>query len=97
MPYAALADVAAVFHLGAEKYSPYNWAGGMPYSRVFNSAQRHLLAFWAGEDNDPESGESHVAHAMANLLFLLTYLKQPGATDDRPKILPKPRTSRKRQ
>ena len=96
LPYAALSDVAAVFNLGAEKYTAWNWMGGMPYSRVFNSAQRHLLAFWSGEDNDPESGEPHIAHAAANLLFLLTYAKQGIGSDDRPGILSKPRTTRKR-
>lgn len=97
LPWDALAEIVSVLNLGAEKYEPWNWAGGMPYSRVFSSHQRHITAFWAGEDDDPETGESHVAHAAANLLFLLAFIVQQRGTDDRPKLLARPRTTRKRK
>lgn len=97
MPWDALAEVASVLNLGAEKYEPWNWAKGMPYSRLFSSAQRHITAYWAGEDDDPETGESHVAHAATNLLFLLAFITQNKGADDRPGVLAKPRTVRKRK
>jgi hypothetical protein len=97
LPWDALAEVASVLNQGADKYEPWNWAKGLPYSRVFSSAQRHITAFWAGEDDDPESGESHVAHAAANLLFLLSFIVQNRGGDDRPGLLSTPRTSRKRK
>jgi hypothetical protein len=96
MPWDALAEVAAVLNLGAEKYEPWNWSKGMPYGRLFSSAQRHLIAFWAGQDDDAETGESHIAHAAANLLFLLAFITQQSGTDDRPGVLAQPRTKRKR-
>ena len=47
-----------------------NWRqGGMRWGQVFASLQRHLWAWWRGEDKDPESGLSHLAHATANVMF----------------------------
>jgi hypothetical protein len=39
--------------------------------RYFDAAQRHLLAWWAGEKEDPETTLSHLAHASCCVLFLL--------------------------
>ncbi len=86
LPFGATAEVVAVLQYGAEKYAPFNWAKGMPYSRCFNSAQRHMTAWLAGEEADPETGLSHLAHAACNLLFLLTYTKDGLGTDDRPPL-----------
>lgn len=94
LPYAAVAEVVAVLQVGAEKYSQWNWLGGMPYSRCHNSAMRHLTAWWAREDNDPESGLSHLAHAACNLLFLLTFVLMGRGEDDRPEVAA-PRTVHK--
>src|SRR5262249_14845884 len=63
----------AVLNRGAAKYGERNWEKGMDWSRVYSAALRHLHAWWAGEDNDPETGFSHLAHAMANLHFLNHY------------------------
>jgi hypothetical protein len=32
--------------------------------------QRHLWAWKEGEQNDPESGKNHLAHALCCLMFL---------------------------
>ena len=47
-----------------------NWKSGMPVTEVWESLQRHLHAWIEGEDNDDESGLSHLGHAMCNLMFL---------------------------
>jgi hypothetical protein len=44
---------------------------------------RHLWQFWSGEDYDQESGLHHLEHALADIVFLLTYVKRDLGTDDR--------------
>jgi hypothetical protein len=43
-----------------------------------------MWAYWKGEDNDPETGLSHLAHAMCCVMFLLSYHLRKVGTDDRP-------------
>lgn len=86
IPVECITAIAEVFTFGAEKYERDNWRKGMAWSRSYNSAMRHLLAFWQGENNDVESGLSHLAHAMVNLIFLYWYTLFFKQGDDRPKI-----------
>lgn len=86
VPFEALEGMARVLEFGAKKYSRNNWktGGGFKWTRVLASCLRHLFAFMRGEDNDPESGLSHIAHAQCNLLFIAYYLKMKNtAKDDR--------------
>lgn len=80
----ALWEMAKVMTFGAKKYDPYNWQKGIDYSRLFSAAQRHLLQFWAGEDNDPETGLSHLAHALCCCMMLLWHTRNRKNRDDRP-------------
>lgn len=77
VPFEALEGMADVLTFGAKKYAAWNWQseGGFKWLRVCNSTLRHLFAFMRGEDNDPESGLSHIYHAQCNLLFLAYYIK----------------------
>lgn len=59
--------MARVRAFGAKKYSRDNWKNGFTYTRSLDAAFRHLLAFNDGEDLDPESGESHLYHAMCSI------------------------------
>ena len=43
---------------------------------------RHIFAWASGERVDAESGLSHLAHAGANVLFLLTYELKGIGNDD---------------
>ena len=70
---AFLNGVSEVLKFGAEKYEPYNWAKGIKYSRVFSAMQRHMWAFWAGEEHDQETGMPHLWHAGCCLMFLTHY------------------------
>lgn len=74
---------AAVLELGARKYAPNNWAKGAAWSRYYAAMQRHLWAWWAGQDDDPESGITHLAHAACCLAFLMAYEHRHLGTDDR--------------
>lgn len=77
IPVEALADIARVYGYGAEKYAPNNWRKGYAWSLSYSALQRHLNAFWSGEENDPESGLPHLAHAAFHILTLLTYSRPP--------------------
>lgn len=66
----ALEEMVRVLEYGSEKYDDHNWKKGMPITEVYESMQRHLVAFLAGEDLDPESGLPHTGHILCNALFL---------------------------
>lgn len=84
VPPHALQEVVAVYTMGAKKYGDRNWEQGLAWGRVFGAIMRHLWAWWAGEDNDPESGLSHLAHAAWGCLALLEYQHTHPELDDRP-------------
>lgn len=83
LPVAALVEVAHVFTFGAKKYAPYNWHG-LSVSRLYGAALRHLWAWWRGEDNDPETGRPHLAHAACCVLMALAQMLERAEYDDRP-------------
>jgi hypothetical protein len=79
----ALVQIARVLAFGAQKYAAHNWRKGMEWSRMVDAMLRHILAWNDGEDNDPESGLSHLAHAGCCLMFLLNYELTHTEFDDR--------------
>lgn len=85
----AMNQTAAVLKFGAQKYAEHNWRGGFKWSRPLAAAMRHLTAFNDGEDKDPESGLSHLAHAACCIMFLLEFEKTHPELDDRYKQVPK--------
>ncbi len=85
VPANVLMRIGAVLAHGAAKYGRHNWrTAGINLSTYYDAALRHLASWWEGEDNDPESGESHLAHAMATLVVALDAIEQGMAKDDRP-------------
>lgn len=71
--------------LGREKYGAFNWRkDSITASTYIDAAFRHLASWWDGENVDPESNVSHLAHAAAGLLILLDAQVQGTAADDRP-------------
>lgn len=79
----ATEGLVKVLTKGAEKYSERNWERGMKWSNVISSLKRHLAAFEAGEDYDPETGELHIDHLQCNAHFLSAYYKIFPQGDDR--------------
>lgn len=74
IPWQAVKEIAKVLTFGAEKYGPYNWQHlDDPQPRLFAALQRHMLAWWDGDDKDDETGISHLAHAGCCILFLLWF------------------------
>lgn len=85
VPPSAILSVAEVFALGAKKYGPYNWRERMVSSSVYYAAaMRHLMQWWDGEDLDPESGQSHLGHAIACMSILIDGASISKLNDDRP-------------
>lgn len=83
IPIATLEDEARVWMYGEAKYARNNWQKGMKWSIPFACALRHLAAWQAGEENDPESGLPHLAHALCNLRMLTLYAHTYPEGDDR--------------
>lgn len=86
IPREAILALADILTDGAERYGSGNWETGFGYERIFNALQRHLWAWWSGEDLDPDSGKSHLHHALCNLVFLVTFCARGTGTDDRRRV-----------
>jgi hypothetical protein len=85
MPVQPLREVARVYGYGAKKYSSRNWERGYLWSWSYGALQRHVNAFWGGEDIDGESGLPHLAHAVFHLLALMEFGRTHPEKDDRSK------------
>jgi len=77
---------SVVMALGAEKYGPFNWRESAVRSSIYvAAAMRHLLAWADGQNEDPESGVSHLAHVRACMGIVLDAQSLGKLEDDRPK------------
>lgn len=83
LPWDAAGEVVRVLMFGAKKYGASNWVKGMDWTRMTDAATRHMTAWLAGEDRDPESGIHHLAHACCCLLFAVAYGRRGIGKDDR--------------
>lgn len=64
-PY-PLIRLANLYERGAEKYGDNNWQKGIPISRCYDSAMRHLIKYRAGETQ-----EDHLAACIWNLMTIM--------------------------
>lgn len=89
VPDTAIA-LACLAHLdGALKYGAWNWRASGVRASIYRAAlQRHLAAWWNGEDIDPDSELPHLAMAMACLNILVDATVCEKLTDDRPPRAP---------
>jgi hypothetical protein len=71
LPFDALASVVHVLTVGARKYAPHNWQK-VPdaRSRYLAALLRHVSAWANGQETDPDTGVSHMAHVACCALFL---------------------------
>lgn len=83
VPIEAIEEMARAFMYGARKYARGNFKKGLEVNRTLAAALRHIYAFANKEDKDPESGESHLAHALAALAMTVYNLKHNPNMDDR--------------
>ena len=83
VPTEAIEAIAEVLAFGAQKYSANNWRSGFKWSRLFGACLRHIYAHMRGQNIDPESGLSHLAHAGCCIMFLITHETNKLGEDDR--------------
>jgi len=82
LPPDSLRAVAEVMTSGAKKYSANNWVN-LEISRVLDALERHINAFKAGEEFAEDSGQHHLAHAIANTMMAYHIIMNKPAQDDR--------------
>lgn len=80
---AMLEPMTQALMYGERKYARGNFRAGFQNVRLTSAAMRHILAYLNREDNDPESGVSHLGHAMAALAMLLDNIAEGVSTDVR--------------
>ncbi len=95
IPPKALLELAEHYGKGADKYGPTengrdNWRNGYEWHKSYGALGRHLLAFWGGEDIDPETGSKHIIAVAWHALTLATWMDDPDLRskyDDRDSTL----------
>lgn len=87
VPLTALAYIAAGMQEGARKYGSASWRDvpSVDLNQYVGATMRHLMAYADGEDIDPDSGNHHIAHAIASLAIMCELLESENGTDTRPK------------
>jgi len=72
VPPLAMEQVVKVLTDGAKRYGAGNWREVPDLNRrYYDAATRHLATWRRGGVYDKESGDHHLAHAIASLLFIL--------------------------
>ena len=87
VPTLSVIAAARAFTFGARKYSPWNWLKGLEWLRLYGAVLRHMLAWFMGERQDPESGLHPLDHALASLMMLQVHDELQLGKDDRPQVL----------
>lgn len=80
-----LAEVGVAMLEGALKYGRHNYrVSGVRASVYYDAVGRHMMAWWEGEDDDPDSGLPHLAKAIAGLAVIRDSVIRGNWIDDRP-------------
>lgn len=78
----ALDQVGWVGTMGAAKYTDNGWQSVANAEERYQSALlRHWVAYWGGEQIDPESGLSHLAHMAWNALAICELEQREAASE----------------
>lgn len=85
VPGQVLMELGLAMLEGARKYGSHNYrVAGVRASVYFDAAMRHLMAWFEGEDLDPDSNLSHITKALACLVVLRDSMMNENWVDDRP-------------
>lgn len=71
IPPSVTKELAKTLTYGANKYSENNWKKCTDKNVYISALYRHLEQWRSGEKIDPESGLSHLSHAITNIAFLI--------------------------
>lgn len=83
IPYISNIEHARAFMVGERKYGRYNYCKGHKASQLVGAAQRHLHAWFNGEDHDPIDGQHHLGSVMACCSMILRQEELGTLIDDR--------------
>jgi Domain of unknown function (DUF5664) len=88
IPIGALKELAVHYGKGESKYPSGpdglpNWRKGYPWSQSYAALERHIKAFWEGEDYDEQTGSKHLIAAAWHCLALATFMDEQPEKDDR--------------
>jgi len=78
VPHKALNDVMKRYLQGAETYGENNWKKGMKHSVLYDSAMRHLMQDFQGDDS-----EDHLGAALWNIMGMIYNRENKPSMDDR--------------
>ena len=78
----AMAELARVSKYGAAKYDRGNFQKGQKFSLTMDCMLRHLMKWYAGEELDDESGQTHLAHFLWNAVVLVEDAQANREGDD---------------
>mmetsp|Transcript_22779 Transcript_22779/g.10970 ORF Transcript_22779/g.10970 Transcript_22779/m.10970 type:complete len:131 (+) Transcript_22779:2138-2530(+) len=83
VPPSLIWELGRVFSFGAEKHGENSWTQESDIDKLTGSYLRHLNRWRQGEDNDKESGLSHLLHAIADIsiIFLITSVTTPDGKE----------------
>lgn len=84
LPPDILWELAEHYGKGARKYADRNMEKGYPWSKTYAACQRHLNAFWNGEDVDAETGSLHLISAAWHCITTAWFYRHKAGTDNRP-------------
>ena len=78
VPHKALNKVMERYLRGAETYGENNWKKGMKHSVLYDSAMRHLMQDFQGDDS-----EDHLGAALWNIMGMVYNRENKPEMDDR--------------
>lgn len=82
IPFDFIWALAEHYGVGARKYADRNWEAGYNWSLSLDAHSRHLTQWLMGEDNDKETGSSHLICAIWHLVALWFFHKRGRGKDD---------------
>ena len=86
---AVIAELGLAMMEGARKYRRHNYRVVSVRAEVyFDAVNRHLDAWWEGEDIDPDTGLPHLTKAIASLFVIRDAIINGSWYDDRPPKVP---------
>lgn len=84
-----IAEMGLAMLEGARKYGRHNYRiAGVRASVYYDAVFRHMIAWWEGEDIDPDSGLNHITKMLSCLAVLRDSMIVNNWVDDRPPKLP---------
>lgn len=84
IPFSFAGETALAMTDGKYKYGAHNFVFGARASVYIDAALRHIWRYESGQDVDPESGVSNLAHAAACMAILFEAQSNGVLNDDRP-------------